>query len=155
MSDLEKEGFDDDQEDNEDNEGDGTEAKEYTEIELAAEREDLIGRGVYTKSSIEEFVDALRAGENYQEAAESYLKLTPDEPEDEDETVSESEEYPLMSKELADRAKDSGTDPYPKMTKELKEKKKKNVNPKNWTPASDYPTMEKEFSKKKSGGENE
>ena len=137
---------DDDTGDDGDNKGDEDENnedgedKQYTEIELAAEKEDLLGRG-YTEDSIAEFIAALVDGENYQEAAESYLKMKPDE----DESEKPDSEYPVMMKELAEREKGSDEE-FPLMAKELN-KKKKIVSPEDWKPIDDYPSMQKEFGK--------
>ena len=143
---------DEDLDDDEDNQGDEDEDnedgedKQFTEEELEKERKDLLSRG-YTEDSIDSFITALEDGENYQEAAETYLKLTPDESEDESEPASEksgerdllSEEYPLMKKQMEEQEK-SSDDEYPKLTAEMN-KKKKTVRPENWTLDDEYPSM--------------
>ena len=132
----------DETEDNEDGETETkTKGKEYTDIELAAEREDLLGRKVYTEDSIEEFIAALRDGAEYYAAAESYLKMKTDE----DESEKPDSEYPVMMKELAEREKGSDEE-FPLMARELS-KKKKIVSPEDWKPIDDYPSMEEEFGK--------
>lgn len=126
--------FGDDTEDDEDNKGDegenneDGEDKQYTEIELKAEREDLLGRKAYTPESIDSFIDALRDGEDYQKAVDAHLELMADEPDDSDEKVNETTEAQDLSAEFPtmDEEEKSSSEEFPTMTEE-ELKKKKNV----------------------------
>lgn len=103
------------------------EARVYTEEELKAERKDLLGRKVYTPDSIDSFIAALKDGEEYDEAINTYLKLMPDESEDEDETEAETSEEKELAAEFPTMAEqeDVSEDEFPEMTKEELKKKKK------------------------------
>lgn len=138
------EDVEDETEDTEDDETEETkEARVYTKEELEKEKQDLLGRKVYTEDSIEDFISALQDGVEYNEAVDTYLKLMPDES-DSGERDLLSEEYPLMAKELAEREHPSKEE-YPSM-KDL-QKEKTTVSPENWKPIDDYPSMEEEFGK--------
>ena len=116
-----------DTEDDEDEDNEDGEDKQYTEIELKAEREDLLGRKVYTEDSIEDFISALKDGEEYDEAINTHLKLMPDESEEDKPQVSDAEadlakEFPEMTKQMAEQEK-SSSEEFPKMDKDMKKKK--------------------------------